>query len=130
MKELIELVRFRIDEFSTTDTQDHITDGDIEKSLKLSLSAFNAIPPFTYFTFEDEENIVQFSDMLVTYACYMLLIKISLAEKKKESDDKNSDHNYSNTAYNLSVDLYNNWLTQVTRLKESDSFYSDFIAEE
>jgi hypothetical protein len=106
---LVSLVNDRID---TTDLFDYI-----EPALKLSLSAFNMVPHITYFTFEDEENINQLSDILVTYACYVLVTK-----------QVASVHNW-HERMSLARELWNNWHMQANDLKQSESFYEDFVRE-
>jgi hypothetical protein len=107
LENLVSLVSDRID---TTDLVEFI-----EPALKLSLSAFNMVPHITYFTFEDEENINQLSDILVTYACYVLVTK-------KVASIRNFQE-----GINLAHELWSNWNVQVNDLKQSDSFYEDFV---
>ena len=68
LESLVELVKFRIGL-----NNDH----GVIPALQLALSAFNMVPAITYFSLfdEDEENIAQISDILVTYASYILLTK-------------------------------------------------------
>ena len=64
---LVEVVKFRIGLGSEDDNEIALT--DVRLALQLALSAFNMVPAVTYFKFdEDEENIEQISDILVTYA--------------------------------------------------------------
>ena len=130
---LVEVVKFRIgiDDEKTTVT-------DVRLALQLALSAFNMVPAVTYFSFdEDEENISQISDILVTYAAYVLLAKKASEVASKIPDPTVSDAGIS---YNpgvlnfydftsLSRELWNNWDAQVNNLKQSDSFYEDFVQE-
>lgn len=107
---------------------------DIEKALDLSLTAFNALPPFTYFKCTDEENIMQISDILVTYASFLLLTRQSLLEKGREIilDDngvKLEPPQLANFVYTTARDLFSDWKFAVIELKNSASFYEDFIKE-
>lgn len=110
---LINLVKLRI----STDS----SDDEIMKALELSLSAFNMIPSVSYFTFEDDENINQLSDILATYAAYILAT--SKAARVIGNDKE------SNDMFMLARELWNNWYTQVNTLKQSESFYKDFVEE-
>ena len=108
------------------------TPEKIETALSLALTAFNAVPPLTYFQFQDEENIMQLSDLLVTYAGYLLLTQQSLVEKGREFDSSvvgYTSTNMSNFLYDVGRDMYHDWIDRVQKLKESSSFYADFIRE-
>lgn len=123
---LVELVKFRMAK--------DLEDDSIDKALQLSLSAFNMVPCVTYFTFDDEENIEQISDLLITYACYVLLSTNSLTERGREvihSDNGISfvPPNMSQHLVTMARELWNNWDSQVNNLKQSDSFYEDFVRE-
>jgi len=123
---LVDLVKFRM--------ALEIEEEKIDKALQLSLSAFNMAPCVTYFTFDDEENIEQISDLLVTYACYILLSTNSLVERGREisiSTDGTTfvPPNMSEHLVTLARELWNNWDSQVNNLKQSDSFYEDFVRE-
>lgn len=73
---LVKLVQFRVG-------SDFIYNKEeIKQALILSLSAFNEIPPFSFFTYED--NVERYTDLLVTYAAYVLFVQQSLKEKGKE----------------------------------------------
>jgi hypothetical protein len=127
---LVEIVKFRI---GLDDEQISVT--NVRLALRLALSAFNMVPAITYFTFEDdEENIAQLADVLVTYAAHVLLVRQSLIESGREfviSDGgiKYNPANVSNHLINVSREVWNNWDSQVSNLKQSDSFYEDFIQE-
>jgi hypothetical protein len=122
---LTDLVKFRISNNIPT---------DIEKALELSLSAFNMVPQVTYFEFgDDDENIIQLKDILVTYAAYVLLTQkaCDLAEKNIRVEDNGISFQPigpENTIY-LARELWNNWQCQVQDLKQSESFISDFVEE-
>lgn len=106
-EKLIELIKVRI-------SLPEIKVDNVNNALDLSLAAFNMVPCVTYFTFEDEENIDQLKDLLITYASYVLLTSYSC----------------TNDYYlNVARELWNNWESQVRSLKESDSFYEDFVQE-
>jgi hypothetical protein len=115
LENLVELVKNRI-----ALNIEVVEDEDIEGALTLSLSAFNMVPCVTYFTFEDEENINQLSDILVTYAGYILLTNMAT-----------SNIGYTSLHDDMKVAraLWNNWVQQVTNLKQSDSFYEDFVQD-
>jgi hypothetical protein len=109
LKNLVALVKDRI-----------AIEDEIEPALNLSLRAFNMVPCVTYFTFDDEENIDQLSDILVTYACYVILTKkAAMAITESSFSD----------LITLARELWNNWDSQVNNLKQSDSFYDDFVQE-
>jgi len=110
LENLVELVSFRI----------AVDAKEIEPALKLALSAFNMVPCVTYFTFEDDENIDQLKDILITYACYVILTK-----QASRSISENGFHD----RITLARELWNNWDSQVNNLKQSDSFYDDFVRE-
>jgi hypothetical protein len=126
---LVDVVKFRIG----IDSDDETSTISVRLALQLALSAFNMVPVVTYFSFEeDEENISQISDILVTYAAYVLLTKKAI-EITREISVKDGGISYtpadsSSTAY-LARELWNNWDSQVSNLKQSDSFYEDFIPE-
>lgn len=106
----------------------------VETAIKMALTAFNAIPPFTYFKMEDEENIDQISDSLVTYAAYLLLQRQALVEKGYEFTVKDNGVNWtppilSQFLFEVAKDLRDNWVQRTEVLKGSDSFYKDFIKE-
>lgn len=127
LENLVDLVRFRM-------AIPLLDKGDIEKALVLALSAFNMVPCVTYFTFDDEENIDQLSDLLVTYACYVLLSTKSLIERGREFKTTDNAVSYtppdvSSHLLTVSRELWNNWDSQVNNLKQSDSFYDDFVQE-
>lgn len=124
---LVDLVKFRIALELDKET--------IDKALQLSLSAFNMVPCVTYFTFDDEENIDQISDLLVTYACYVVLSTKSLVERGREVSVSSNGVSFvppdmSEHLVRLSRELWNNWDSQVNNLKQSDSFYEDFVKVE
>ena len=112
LDKLVELVKFRIG----LDGEDP---KNVRWALQLALSAFNMVPAVTYFTFDDEENIDQLTDILVTYAAYVLLTK-------KAAEDLSDD--IGDTTH-LARELWNNWESQVNNMKQSDSFYEDFVQE-
>jgi hypothetical protein len=115
---LVEVVKFRI---GLGDDDDVTT---VRLALQLALSAFNMVPAVTYFSFEeDEENIAQISDLLVTYAAYILLTR-----KAARSISDISDPDFQDLV-TLSREAWNNWDSQVNNLKQSDSFYEDFVQE-
>jgi hypothetical protein len=125
---LVEVVNFRIGLASDEES------AQAQLALQLALSAFNMIPCVTYFDFDDEENISQISDILVTYASYVLLIRKSLIEKCKEFNISDNGvylqpPDISNHLITVSRELWNNWNYQVQELKQSDSFYEDFVKE-
>ena len=129
---LVEGVKFRIgldDESSVT---------QVRLALQLALSAFNMVPAVTYFSFEDdEENVAQLSDILVTYAAYVLLTKKASEIFNKDPEPAISDHGISyvpgvsnfHEVTTLARELWNNWDSQVNNMKQSDSFYEDFVRE-
>ena len=126
LKNLAELVKFRM-------SLPSLEAGDIDKALQLALSAFNMVPCVTYFTFDDDENIEQLSDILVTYACYVLLSTQSLVERGREGADPTIGYfppDVSTHLLTVSRELWNNWDSQVNNLKQSDSFYEDFVQGE
>lgn len=110
---LVELVKFRIGLGDADDTA-------VTLALQLALGAFNIVPSVTYFTFEDEENIAQLSDLLVTYAAYVLLTR--------KAAQAISDRSFQDLVQ-LSREVWSNWDSQVSNLKQSDSFYEDFVKE-
>jgi len=130
---LVEVVKFRIGLDS-----DETNTNDVRLALQLALSAFNMVPAITYFSFdEDEENVAQLSDILVTYAAYVLLAKKASEVASKIPGPAISDNGISYNPgvlnfydfTNLARELWNNWDSQVSNLKQSDSFYEDFIQE-
>lgn len=127
---LINLVRVRVG-----DNKNTIVFGidDAKVALELSLRAFNMIPVVTYFKWDDVETIDMISDLLVTYASVVLLQSAAITERgrefKQDSGVSFIPPSISDMAFNLSVRLYDNWLSQVTLLKSSDSFYTDFVED-
>lgn len=127
LENLVELVNFRL--FQPYPVE------DIKKALVLALSAFNMVPNITYFTFYDEEIIDQLKDILVTYACHIILMKNSPVERNKEFmqiNDGGISYMPPSIAEHLAMltrELWNNWDSQVRELKQSDSFYEDFVRE-
>ena len=126
---LVELVKFRIGLDN---------DHGVIPALQLALSAFNMVPAITYFSFdEDEENIEQISDILVTYASYILLTKKAAEISNKSPEPAISDNGISYTpgpsniheVITLARELWSSWDSQVNNLKQSDSFYEDFVKE-
>jgi len=136
MEELIELVNFRIagsglvqvhgDNGDVTYAKKSVYDrADVVNALMLSLSAFNAIPYFTNITFED--NVSSISDLLVTYACYLLLQRQALIEKGREFIVQNGGISFTPPAmgdflFNVSADMHQKWTLQVQLLKKSSEF--------
>jgi hypothetical protein len=129
---LVEVVKFRIG----LDVDSDAT--NVRLALQLALSAFNMVPAVTYFSFDDdEENIAQILDLLVTYASYVLLTKkaADLANKIPEPAINDNGISYIPGISNihevitLARELWNNWDSQVSNLKGSDSFYADFVRE-
>lgn len=100
---LINLVQFRVNSKSNTT----FTADDIQKALELSLRAFNMYPIITYFKWDDVEVIDMITDILVTYAAYLLYGQTSNIE--------------------LRTEFYDNWLIQIDALKDSESFLEDFV---
>lgn len=128
-KNLIELVKLRIGNL------DDALDTKIALALQLSLNAFNMVPVVTYFSFEsDEENIAQISDLLVTYAAYIILNAQSVEERGKEwAQLQNgllvSPPNVSDQCFSMANEMWRMWNIQVRDLKQSESFYTDFVIE-
>ncbi len=116
---LINLVQVRVGDNKNT-TSPVFDVENIKAALELSLRAFNMVPVVTYFKWDDVETIDMISDLLVTYASVILLQSADVVESGREFKDM---------AFNLSVRLYDNWLSQVTLLKSSDSFYDDFVED-
>ena len=134
---LVEVVKFRIG--LGYEDNDEIALTDVRLALQLALSAFNMVPAVTYFKFdEDEENIEQISDILVTYASYVLLTKKAANIVNKVPEPAISDggisyvpgHSNIHEAITLARELWSNWDSQVNNLKQSDSFYADFVQEQ
>lgn len=130
---LVEVVKFRI---GLDDDESSVT--QVRLALQLALSAFNMVPAVTYFSFEDdEENVAQLSDILVTYAAYVLLTKKASEILNKDPEPAISDHGISyvpgvsnfHEVTTLARELWNNWDSQVNNMKQSDSFYEDFVRE-
>ena len=129
LENLVELVKFRMSTLNSG-----VDVKNIEKALYLSLSAFNMMPCVTYFKFGDEENINQISDLLVTYASYILLTTQSLVERGKEFAVEDNGVGFippsvSDHLIIVSRELWNSWYSRVKDLKQSDSFYEDFVRE-
>lgn len=123
---LISLVRFRLSD-TIKDAED-LKSVDIRKALDLSLAAFNSIPEVTYISFTEEENTMQISDLLVSYACYILLFKLAISEKGREFrtvDDHYNGTELSGFFYDMAKDLREDWIDRVRELKASESFYKD-----
>jgi hypothetical protein len=133
MEKLIKLVTFRIYNFHDF----IITDEQITQALELSLSAFNLQAPVTNIKITDTENLDQLSDILVSYACYILLFRQTLIEKTKEENEKskNSDQPvYSGYALSTMLESmtqqeFSNWLNKVDRIKDDESFVKEFVTE-
>jgi len=113
---LAEVVKFRIGLVNNDD------ETAVRQALKLALNAFNMVPAVTYFSFseEDDENIVQLSDLLVTYAAYILLTRKAVRSVSGDSFQE---------LVIISREICNNWDSQVNNLKQSESFYDDFVQE-
>jgi hypothetical protein len=105
--------------------------------LELSLSAFNLQAPVTNIKITDTENLDQLSDILVSYACYILLFRQTLIEKAKEEEQKsdNSDKQaYSGYALSTMLESmtqqeFNNWFNKINRIKDDESFVKEFVTE-
>lgn len=131
MEKLIKLVTFRIYNFHDF----IITTEQITQALELSLSAFNLQAPVTNIKITDIENLDQLSDILVSYACYILLFRQTLIEKAKEEKQKSEDGDktiYSGYALSTMLESmtqqeFNNWLSKVDRIKDDQSFVDEFI---
>lgn len=109
-------------------------DDEILAALELSLRAFNMRPVITYFKWDDEEIIDMIADLLVTYASYMLLSRQSLLERGREFQMNDSGINFipppvSDMTFAVANEMWVNWEHQVRILKESDSFYWDFVKD-
>ena len=110
-------------------------DEDINLALKLSLSAFNCVPPFTYFQEDDTENLEQLADPVVTYAVYILLTRQALIEKGREMSIKDNGVEYipphlGDFLRDISEELVNRWTDYVKDLKQCGRFYNDFVKED
>lgn len=142
---LIELVEFRTAAISKTLVIDEHGNNvyqeksiferkDVETTIKMALTAFNAIPPFTYIKLEDEENIIQLSDSLVTYATHLLLQRQALLEKGREFVVQDNGVGWtppvlSQFLFDFARDLRDHWVDRTETLKGSASFYNDFIKD-
>ena len=107
---------------------------DVERAISLSLAAFNMAVFPTYLKIEDEENMMQLSDLLVTYASYLLLVRQSLLEKGREYTIQDNGVGWTppllaDFVYNVARELHENWWRAVTELKGSGGFDSDFVQE-
>jgi hypothetical protein len=145
LKELAELVSFRLGAMGKVPKKNEKDEvvyveanifqpEDIQHALVLSLRAFNMIEVVTYFKFDDVENITQISDLLVTYASYLLLMQQSLKEKGREFILNDNGVSYAPPAlsdflYMTSRDLYHDWYQRVQDLKKSSGFYYDFVKD-
>jgi hypothetical protein len=128
---LIKFLKFRL---ASAETWVFSTE-DLDCALELSLRAFNMVPEVTYFKWDDIETIDMISDILVTYAAHLLLVKQSLLERGREFQIKDNGVTWmppsvSELAFLISNELWTAWDEQVRQLKESSSFYNDFIADE
>jgi hypothetical protein len=131
---LINLVRFRVGSFIDIKKIDIFSIEDIQNALELSLRAFNMYPVITYFKWDDVETIDMISDLLVTYAAYLLFDKASIQERGREYAVNNDGVNFippqiSDMAFNISNQAYDNWLTQIDALKTSETFLEDFVED-
>lgn len=145
LKSLIEKVQFRIAAIIKTqvigldgsisfEKTDVFEPDEIKQALELSLSAFNMIPNITYFKFTDEENIDQISDLLVTYAAHLLLIRQALVEKGREYSISDNGIEYAGPnigqfMLTVSDNLYQYWYGRVQVLKGDSHFYEDFVKD-
>ena len=133
MEKLIKLVTFRIYNFHDF----IITTEQITQALELSLSAFNLQAPVTNIKITDTENLDQLSDILVSYACYILLFRQTLIEKAKEEEQKSEDGDkpvYSGYALSTMLESmtqqeFNNWFNKINRIKDDQSFVDEFVTE-
>jgi hypothetical protein len=136
--DLVILVRFRLassgqscrrNEFGSAvyEPTELFSTADVEMSLQLALSSFNCIPYFTDITLDDKELLTHIADLLVTYACHVLLMKQSLLEKGREFSVQ--DHgvgfnppNVSEFAWQISSNLFDRWNERVKSLKTDEKF--------
>lgn len=142
---LIEMVKFRTaasgkvsvkDEFGNETKKDAciFSDDQIKLALELSLRAFNMIPCVTYFKWDDVENIDMISDLLVTYSAYILFSRSAILERGREFHVQDNGVGFSpppvsDMALALAKESYESWYSQVSDLKESNSFFLDFVQE-
>lgn len=138
---LIQLVKFRVASTGKTlggnnsyQEVDIFADAEILSALELSLRAFNMRPVITYFGWDDEETIDMISDLLVTYAAYILLTRQSLVERGKEFTVNDAGISFnpsdvSSMALNVANEMWRVWETQVHTVKTSPSFYKDFVQD-
>lgn len=140
MSKLAELVKFRV-----SGVRKFVVDGkpedvcvfepeEINYALQLSLSAFNMFPHVTYIKFTDEENIEQISDLLVTYAAYLLLSKQSLLEMGRQFSINSGGVSYEppdlgKFLNNVSESLYRSWFEKINITKSDSGFYHDFVRD-
>jgi len=145
LKELANLVSFRLGAMSKVPRKNDkgeveyvevniFQPEDIKTALELSLRAFNMVETITYFTFDDVENVTQISDLLVTYAAYLLLTRQSLKEKGVEFTLSDGGVSYTPPALSDFVhmtarDMYQDWFYRIHDLKKSANFYNDFVKE-
>ena len=128
---LIELLEFRVG-----GQKDVFNKDDAIKCLKLSLATFNSIPPFSYISTNDIENLDQLSDVLVTYAGYIYLFSLSCKIKPTEITYVNNNGITLETTSvagfmcKQSQLLYDNWSNMVFDIKNDDRFKEHFINEE
>lgn len=125
---LVSLVKFRVGSKET------FTEEDIQNALELSLRAFNMYPVITYFKWSDIETIDMITDLLVTYAAYLLYNKSVMVKREKEFEIVTGGVTFSpppvsDTVFNLSYQVYDNWLTQIDALKTSETFLEDFVED-
>jgi hypothetical protein len=93
--------------------------------LELALSAFNLRMPLINIETTDTKNFDRLSDILVGYACYILLFRQALIEKTKEEKQRSEDSDqpiYSGYALsimleNMAQQEFNNWVSKVDRVK-------------
>jgi hypothetical protein len=109
---IVNLVQFRIGSKSNT----VFTEEDIQNALELALRAFNMYPVITYFKWSDVEIIDMITDILVTYAVYLLYNQTAIIQ-------------VSDIFFNLSHQAYDNWFTQIDALKTSEAFIEDFVED-
>lgn len=106
------------------------TDKDIEDridgALNLALSAFNAVPEFSYVKWEDKENIMQLSDLLVSYAVYVLLSYKLTKPIPKTYSDNGVEVEINVVDNGLVQSIWENWQRQVSNLKQSESWRDQF----
>lgn len=90
--------------------------NSIVSALANSITSFNQIPHFTYFTFEDTEIIAQFHDVLAQGAVIMLLAGKALIERGREYVI--GDNGVSFQAPTISELLNSEWQTELTNFTE------------